>query len=362
MAKKEKAVIEIRDKTIDVRKIMRRIQHNIKERKKKLFKFDKIGKESSDSQKYLIKLDLNSVNANFDTENKSYRISSHRKFLGPFLKIGRGLVHGEIKRYVDPVLWKQKEFNASVARILNYFSEEIPITKEQISDYVEMDYIKFENKFRGSEEDIRNKQRRYLRYFKSRVNVLDIGCGRGEFLELLGSVGVKAKGIDIDENMLSYCKSKNLDVEKADAVGYLSKLPDEVLGGIFISQVIEHLKPKEVVEFINLAYKKLKPNRYLVIETVNPTSFVSLSNFFIDLSHRTLLHPQTLQYLLICTGFKEVEVKLLTELPEEHRLRRIDEKKFRRTDRELVKLLNENIDKLNSTIYGSQEYAVICRK
>ena len=362
MTKTENTDIEIRDKDIDVEEIMRKIQENVKKRKIANIEQLDINK-IPETPGYNIKQDLESIKANLDIENRAYNISSHRKVLGPFLVGGRKLVHGEIKRYVDLTILRQKEFNESVTRVLNYLSKEVPEIKEQIDESTDLDYFKFENSFRGNEKEIKKRQRIYVKYFKSKENVLDIGCGRGEFLELLKKNGTKARGIDINSKMVEYCRDKGLDVALSDAVDYLKSLPDDSLEGIFMAQVIEHFKPRKIVEIINLSYKKLKKGSNLIIETVNPESFVSLSNFDLDLSHVKLLHPNLIEFLLRSAGFKKVEVKFLSPIPEKSKLKKIKpDKEFTEQEKKFSEIYNENIRKLNSIIYGYQDYAVIAKK
>ena len=110
-------------------------------------------------------------------------------------------------------------------------------------EHQEPDYFLFENRFRGSEEKIKEALRYYLPWFKEGQNVLDIGCGRGEFLELMKENNIVARGIDVNEQFVDYCRQKGLDVQLKDAVAELEGLEDNSLGGIFMGQVIEHLEP-----------------------------------------------------------------------------------------------------------------------
>jgi O-antigen chain-terminating methyltransferase len=408
MTKTENMDIEIRDKEVDVKKIMEKIRKNIQKRKKeqRVVEVEDLEKKTEiQNLPYNLRQDVDIINANWDTENKTYLIFSHRKILGPALIKGRELVHGEIKRYADPVFWKQKEFNSGTVRILNHFSKEVPEIKEQLTqqkinltslskevpeikeqltqqkinltslskevpeikeqldESLDINYYKFENKFRGSETDIKNRQRIYIRYFQSKKNVLDIGCGRGEFLELLKENVVKAKGIDINKKMVEHCKKKGLYVIFFDALDYLESIPDNSLEGIFMAQVIEHFKPRKIVEIINLSYKKLKKGSYFVIETVNPASFTSLSNFNLDLSHIKLLHPSLMEFLLQSAGFREIEVRFLSPIPEVSKLKKINiDKKLTDPEKKFLEVHNDNIEKLNSIIYGYQDYAIIGKK
>src|SRR2546421_7355315 len=109
------------------------------------------------------------------------------------------------------------------------------------------DYFAFESRMRGRTEDIRERQRVYLDDFREAGPVLDIGCGRGEFLTLLREAGVEARGIDSDADMVAYARGDGLDVEQADLVEYLQRLDDGSLGGIFMGQVVEHLPPGVLV-------------------------------------------------------------------------------------------------------------------
>src|SRR5690606_7038043 len=135
------------------------------------------------------------------------------------------------------------------AWLAGILEEKIAKSKEKRSDEMlssqvtGLNYFIFEDRFRGSRNDTKAKQLKFVKYFEGCKNVLDIGCGRGEFLELLKDNGISGHGIDIDEDMVRYCRSRDLNVEKLDAVSYLNQLEDKSLDGIFIDQVVEHLDP-----------------------------------------------------------------------------------------------------------------------
>ena len=134
------------------------------------------------------------------------------------------------------------------------------------------DYFAFESRMRGSVDAIRGRQRRYVEDFREAAPVLDVGCGRGELLQLLREVGVEARGIDADADMVAYARGEGLDVEQADLVEHLEGLPDGSLGGIFMGQVVEHLPPGVLVRALELAAAKLRGGGLLVAETINPVS------------------------------------------------------------------------------------------
>ncbi len=527
---------EDRGDEVDVEEIMRRIRENIRRRREAGLDPEKMDQTPGDVSCCAedLQRDLDYINSNWDIENNSYYISSHRCITGKFLVTGRELVHGEVRRYVDPVIVKQKEFNGSTVRILNEITrkideitqktteldERIGVVKAEIGEDVanridearneiegkialktteldawlgvvkaeigedvanridetrneiegkialkttelderigvvtaeigedvanridetrneiegkiaqkttelderiglvtaeiggevedrvravvammnedienkvwlanilegrvgsgyknqeiaspainseEMNYFVFEERFRGSQEDIKERQAVFLHYFEGCMNVLDIGCGRGEFLGLLREHGIGVCGVDIDEDMVNFCRSKGLSVEKKDAVTYLEKLDDKSLDGIFIDQVVEHLEPDYLVKMLGLCYKKLKYGYYIVIETVNPLSLVSLANFYIDMTHKKPVHPETLKFLLGSVGFREIETRFFSPVRDEARLKRIplrDEIDAR--EKSSAEVYNQNVEMLNSILYGAQDYAVIGKK
>ncbi|MFB0518234.1 MAG: class I SAM-dependent methyltransferase, partial [Acidobacteriota bacterium] len=171
----------------------------------------------------------------------------------------------------------------------------------------EDDYLKFEKTFRGPSEVIKKRQSVYVQYFKGKKRVLDLGCGRGEFLSLLKENSIGGYGVDYNGLMVAHCRRQGLEVVQGDALGHLEKLPDSSLDGLFAAQFIEHLPPDRIPNFISLCYRKLQPASYLVIETINPKSLHALINhFYLDLTHAKPLLPLTLKFLLEVAGFETV--------------------------------------------------------
>jgi len=217
-------------------------------------------------------------------------------------------------------------------------------------------YTGFENRFRGSEEDVRHQQAPYLALFKPGGRILDLGCGRGEFLDLLRASGFSGSGVDGNAQMVAICKDKGLDCEHGDLLEKLAGRPDGSLDGVFSSQVIEHLPPPAIKRLIELAHTKLAPGGVLLLETVNPTSvFALVQVYFLDLSHRVPVHPQALRFLFEAAGFTEVEIKTSAPLGEE-RLQNVPG-----TD-ETATRLNRNIDRLNDLLFAPTNYAAVGRK
>lgn len=217
-------------------------------------------------------------------------------------------------------------------------------------------YASFENRYRGSEEEIKERLKTYLPFFAPQKNVLDLGCGRGEFLSILKENGIEAEGVDINEQMIDICRDKGLNCRKADILDTLASLENLSLGGIFSAQVIEHMPPEYLKRVIELAFHKLAPSGCIVLETINPTSvFALVQIYYLDLSHQKPIHPHALKFLLESTGFEEVELKFFSELLQE-KLEDLPQAN------EASAILNRNIDKLNSLLFSPPDYAAIGKK
>jgi SAM-dependent methyltransferase len=210
------------------------------------------------------------------------------------------------------------------------------------------DYFAFESRMRGSVDAIRERQRRYVEDFRGAAPVLDVGCGRGELLQLLREAGIEARGIDADADMVAYARGEGLDVEQADLVEYLERLEDGSLGGIFMGQVVEHLPPGVIVRSLELAARKLRPAGLLVAETINPLSPLALRHYFADLTHAQPLVPETLELLARQSGFAETEVRYLNEPAE--RLTEPDDP-----------VIAANVRRLNELLFAPLDYALVAR-
>jgi SAM-dependent methyltransferase len=222
-------------------------------------------------------------------------------------------------------------------------------------------YVGFEDQFRGSRDVIRARLESYLPFFAGASDVLDIGCGRGEFLELLAGAGVRARGIDLNHEMAELCRARGLDVTEADAVGYLTTLPDASLGGLFAAQVVEHLQPGYLLQFLELAFHKVRPGGRVVLETLNPACWVAFFDSYIrDITHVWPLHPETLKYLVLASGFTRADLEYRSPVAPQDRLQAIalpDDADGRLVD--LAEAFNANVEKLNARLFTHLDYAVI---
>lgn len=232
----------------------------------------------------------------------------------------------------------------------------MPTVVSEMDPYHFIDYFDFENRFRGSREHVKKVQEIYLPYFKNCTNVVDLGCGRGEFVELLQENGIGIKGVDLYSPYVEYCQLQNLPVEQGDALAYLKG--QEKVDGIFLGQVVEHLSTAQTIELCHIAYDKLEVGGYLIMETPNPTSLaIYTESFYMDPSHNKPIHPKTLQYITEKQGFSEVKIlftessRLLFDIP-----KLAEEEEGRAHEFDLA------MERVADMLFGSQDYAIIAKK
>lgn len=224
------------------------------------------------------------------------------------------------------------------------------------------DYYWFESIHRGDRALIKRRQQPYLEFFEGCSNVLDVGCGRGEFLELMAEKGIGGYGIDIESDSVQYCIDSGLRAIQDEALDHLASIADESIDGVFISQVAEHLTPGELIELVGLAYARMRPGGFVVIETPNPQCLLIFASFFYaDLSHVQPIHPETMRFLLLSAGFKDVEIKLTNPVPRNQRLGKIVVADLPAGET-WVNELNQNVEKLNSVLFSYMDYAAVAKK
>ena len=223
-------------------------------------------------------------------------------------------------------------------------------------------YVGFEDQFRGSQDAIRERLQSYLPYFEGTTGVLDVGCGRGELLDLLKERGIAARGLDLNHEMVEGCRARGLDVVEGDAVSYLETLPDGSLGGLFAAQVVEHLQPAYLLRLLELAYHKLKPGAPIVLETLNPACWTAFFDSFIrDITHVWPLHPDTLRYLVLASGFSSARIEYRSPVAPEDRLQTAAPASGQ-AENDLVEAFNANVEKLNARMFTYLDYAIAGRR
>jgi 2-polyprenyl-3-methyl-5-hydroxy-6-metoxy-1,4-benzoquinol methylase len=219
------------------------------------------------------------------------------------------------------------------------------------------DYVGFEARFRGESGSILAAQKdRYLALLAAHSPVLDIGCGRGELLEVLGAEGVAAVGVDLNAEMVAEARGRGLDAHRADAVEWLRRQPERSLGSIISVHVVEHLELGPLIELLELAASRLVPGGILVAETPNPASLIVLGNSYIlDPTHVRPLHPSLLTFLCERAGFRHVRLEFYAPA-EAYHLPRLD---LTADSPPWATATDEAFARLNDVLFGPQEYAVV---
>jgi SAM-dependent methyltransferase len=229
-------------------------------------------------------------------------------------------------------------------------------------------YVGFEDQFRGSDESVSAKLSEYVPIFVSATDVIDLGCGRGEFLAALRSAGVRARGVDTNADMVAVARERGLDVTTGDALAYVAALADESVGGIIATQVVEHLAPSYLMRLLDSLSRTLRPGAPIVLETINPACWYAFfSSYIRDLTHVRPVHPETLQYLLRASGFQRVEIRYREPLPDTMKLKtiglpediRLSDDPLAATIAGVARALNTNAGILNDLIFSHMDYAVI---
>jgi SAM-dependent methyltransferase len=176
-------------------------------------------------------------------------------------------------------------------------------------------YVSFENTFRGTREDIKRRAEVYLPYVReagagvATAPILDIGCGRGEWLELLSDNGLAARGIDLNRVTAADCRERGLVVAEADALDYLRGVDTASIGAVTAIHVIEHLPFRQLMCLFDEVRRVLKPGGVAIFETPNPENLVvGACNFWYDPTHRQPLPPEPMRFILDNRGFARVEI------------------------------------------------------
>ena len=266
----------------------------------------------------------------------------------------------ELKRVFDYSLTIGEEVKKNNKTVANANTSQIAAEVSQSTSsedaYIGIDYFDFENKFRGSREKIKKVQEQYLEYYAGKKKVVDIGCGRGEFLELLNDNNIGAIGIDLYGKSVECCKLMGLNVLQEDAIQYLGEC--DSVDGVFAGQLVEHLTIGQIMKLCEVAYEKLEDDCYMILETPNPTSLAIYTHaFYMDPSHGKPVHPLTLQYCAEKAGFKDVKI-----LYTESSLLPASIPKLEGSNNQNLNEFNDAMKIVSETLFGSQDYAIIAKK
>jgi SAM-dependent methyltransferase len=267
--------------------------------------------------------------------------------------------HGDQLRYLQTDLIQQKwlfnllleqtrhqAFNANPAAPRSLDAFPLPILQKDAMDHF---YRAFEDHFRGDQDQISQRLEVYLPILQTLalqaapLQILDVGCGRGEWLSLLRDRGYDAIGIDLSEAMLQACQARDLSVIQVDILAYLSAQPDNSLTVITGFHIVEHLRFEDLVMLMTESYRVLRSGGVMIFETPNPRNVtVGSCNFYFDPTHKNPLPPEVLQFMARYAGFEPAQILPLN--PSDHP--RVLE------DSDLAHRFNE-------LFYGSMDYAVI---
>lgn len=280
-------------------------------------------------------LDENLRKANiFWKTDTGYALVSSRRRLGRLIVLARRVACKAVRVFCRPLLDHQTEFNASVVRCLNEYRKTIDMItafKEKFQEELEAEriknrrakeirtgkaYKKFEDRMRGTRQEIKSRLKIYEDVVQKvketngcRLFAMDLGCGRGEWLELMQEQGIAAIGVDKNESMIQYCKKRRLDVVKNDLLTHLKNQSSDSVDILTAFQVVEHFPKNMLVDVLKEAYRVLRPGGVLILETPNPENLiVGACNFYFDPTHIQKIPPKLLQVLVEDAGLVETEI------------------------------------------------------
>ena len=215
---------------------------------------------------------------------------------------------------------------------------------------VDFDYGRFEERFRGDQEYVKKSQRFYLPYFKDCRKIVDLGCGRGEFLELVRAEGLDGIGVDSNAEAVAACHGKNIETHQLDLFAFLVQQPDCSIDGVLCSHVMEHIPSDRLSEMIRLIAQKLQGDGVLAVETPNPSCLAMFAgDFYSDPTHQRPIPSQLMHFHLEEAGFTAFEIHerhpASDVFPELQPLDEID-----------------NLRDFRDKFFGGLDYAIVARK
>ncbi|VVQ16249.1 hypothetical protein PS918_05958 [Pseudomonas fluorescens] len=228
----------------------------------------------------------------------------------------------------------------------------VPAVLQHQSSIPDSFYLAFENRFRGDAETIRGRQSYYLPILDAimplsrGLPLVDIGCGRGEWLQMLPEHYSRI-GVDLNSMNVEACHEQGLSAVQQDALVWLAQQPENSLAAVTAFHVIEHLTFEQFNTLLDECQRVLAPGGVIIFETPNPENLVSAAtHFYTDPTHLHPLPPAFTEFLVEFKGFEQVQIHRLNPIPREYALNE-DSEVARRCD---------------ALFYGPQDYAVVASK
>ena len=263
-----------------------------------------------------------------------------------------GTIEGQVRDAKFNILAQQRRLDDITVKshfVPSSEDKQIVSKKSESEHVLDAMYVAFEDRFRGTREDITERQKVYLPYVEKvqkvtgEGEILDVGCGRGEWLELLVTNGYPAKGVDLNQIMVTQSRELGLDVVEGNVFDYFTHVASDSLSVVTGFHIVEHLPLKTMITLFDQAYRVLKPGGMVIFETPNPENIlVGSCNFYYDPTHRNPIPPEALSFLLETRGYENLEIIRLHENVEYIDLK---ETPFSR--------------KITERFFGPQDYSVI---
>lgn len=415
---------EIQDENIDVKKILKKIRKNIKTRGN-IASLDYCATTSEKSLKLWDNIydDWAYLNRNWDITNEKYIISSHRPVIGKILVQGRKLLDklfaGESKRYVDHIAVKQNYFNGSVVRLVNgnmdrfnFLDKEIDELRYEYNKNIINLRLEFNSKLKnlGQNSDILDTYKMELSNKELELNY-NINNLKAEFNSQIEQIrtnilnnniqyfnNLSSNKIDSSDELDKYFKNctnlikisykdnsivfdfdakqeiilvqEDTFMEKNSNIfilisNYFNKFDDGSLKCIFLENIVEYLKPTELIQIFNICKNKMQINSNFMIQSMNPLSYMNLKNQSTNCQSVNPINPETINYLLQSAKFLIISNSFVDAYINDNdfKLKKIEHKNQNDTDiLEIIDVYNHNIDKLNNILFAHTNYLIIAKK
>ena len=262
-----------------------------------------------------------------DAHEREVLQAQHREF-SQSLDLGLGHIQKQLWNDMERIRLEFERVIHAELRTVRQRSSTAP----PVAAALPMDYPAFATKFRGTPEHVKGTQQFYIERFRGVREVIDLGCGNGEFLEVMRDAGIASRGVDTSSDSVEACRARSLSAEQSDVFEWLDRQPDHSLAAIFCAQVVEHLPPARVPELVNLCAAKLEGNGPIAFETPNPECLaIFATHFYLDPTHTRPVPSPLLAFYLQEAGMGGIEIVTrfpavdswpeLNELPEAFRER-----------------------------------------